>query len=280
MKGSRKEIHQKYLLKNNKIIATEGFDPHEITKTTSIYEVIRIIDGIPLFLEEHLERLNRSIMLLDFGHKIDLQHIGEQVHHLIEVNQCYNYNMKLIVNGLEESSPDLYLFFIESNYPSEEQYINGVKTILYHAERENPNAKVILKDFRQQVDEAIKESKAFEAILVDQHQHITEGSRSNIFVVKDDTVYTAPANKVLMGVTRNRIIDLCKSLEIPIEESPISVDFLKSADALFMTGTSPKVLPITIVDEMHYASTTHPIILKIRKAYDDLIKAYIANKRP
>lgn len=278
MKGSHKEAHQDYFLINGEIIATEKFNANDITKTTTVYEVIRIINGIPLFVEEHLERLNKSIALLGFDLSLDEKDMEKQIYKLVEINQCYNYNIKLIVNSLDSGKPNIFLFYIESNYPEDTLYDKGIHTILYEAERENPNAKVVLKDFRRKIDEARKAVHAYEAILVNQHQHITEGSRSNIFVVKGDSLYTAPAEKVLMGVTRNRIIDLCESLDIKIKETPISVDFLKSADGLFMTGTSPKVLPIASVDDIAYASTTNPIILKVQKAYDGLIKDYIDKK--
>lgn len=278
MKGSHKEVHQDYFLMNNKVVPAETFNPDEITKTTSVYEVIRVIDGIPLFLEEHLARLNKSFNLLGFDFFISEEDMNKQIYKLLEINQCYHYNVKLIVNNLQATAPDVFLFFIESNYPEEALYEQGVHAILYHGERENPNAKVVLKDFRQRVEEAIKESNAFEALLINHHQQITEGSRSNIFVVKDNRLYTAPAEKVLMGVTRNRIIDLCKALDIPVIEAPISIDFLKSADGVFMTGTSPKVLPIATVDDIQCNSATNPIILQIRKAYDDLIGDYIKSK--
>ncbi|AKL93813.1 branched-chain amino acid aminotransferase/4-amino-4-deoxychorismate lyase [Clostridium aceticum] len=278
MKGTHKEMHKDYFLVNGEIAPIEAFDPYEIIKTTSVYEVIRIIHGVPLFLEEHLERLNQSFQLLGFDFCIDKEAIGKQIYRLVEINHCYNYNLKLIVNNLQEASPNIFLFFIESNYPSKEQYKKGITAVLYTAERENPNAKVILKNFRQQVEETLQSKGAYEAILLDQHQQITEGSRSNIFLVKEGVLYTAPAAKVLKGITRNRIIDLCKTLRLPIVETPISLDFLKEAEGLFMTGTSPKVLPIVKVDDQVYDSASNPMIDKIRKAYDTAIEDYIHAK--
>ncbi|SDJ92687.1 aminotransferase class IV [Natronincola ferrireducens] len=278
MKGSQKEIHKNYFIKNGSVLSVNKFSADDITKTTSIYEVIRIIQGVPLFLEEHLDRLNQSFRLLNYNFYIDPKDLEKEIYRLVEVNQCYAYNIKVIVNNLETPSPNIYLFFIASNYPHEEQYKKGVSAILYTAERENPNAKVVLKDFRSRVDEKIKSANAFEAILVNQHQQITEGSRSNIFLVKDSILYTAPAEKVLKGVTRNRIIDLSKKIGLAVVEAPITVDFLKECDGIFMTGTSPKVLPIALVDHLPYGSATNSTIVKIRSGYDDLIDDYIKKR--
>ena len=76
-------------------------------------------------------------------------------------------------------------------------YTEGVKTILYYGERENPNAKIVNDNFRAKVTEEIKKSNAFEAILVDRNGLITEGSKSNIFAIKDGKLITAKAEAVL-----------------------------------------------------------------------------------
>ena len=71
------------------------------------------------------------------------------------------------------------------SYPSKEYYKKGVKVILYYGERENPNLKVVSTAFRAKVAEKMKEANAHEALLVDRHGFITEGSKSNFFGIKD-----------------------------------------------------------------------------------------------
>ena len=278
MNKKEKEAHFDYFLLNGELLSTKDFNPKDITRTTTVYEVIRIIDGIPLFLEEHLDRLNKSFGLLGYDHKVDGGLIQEQIHRMVEANKSYNYNLKIIINDLDKERVNIFIFFIQSNYPKTDQYKTGVPAILYWGERENPNIKVVLKDFRQKVNQAIESAGVHEAILVNKNNEITEGSRSNIFILKDNKVYTAPAGDVLRGVTRNRVIDLCRTLALPVVEDPIHVDFLKSADGLFMTGTSPKVLPIASVDGIDYNSTTNTSILKILNAYDKLIEDYIKKR--
>ena len=278
MKDTVNEIHKDYLVMNGEFITTKGFDPTEITRTTSVYEVIRVIKGVPLFLEEHLKRLNKSINLLNFEFPIDVKDMEAQIHRLIDINRCYDYNVKIIVNNLESVSPNIFIFFVASSYPSKDLYQRGVHTILYTGERDNPNAKVVSKDFREQVTDARKKANAYEALLVNKNQQITEGSRSNVFFVKNNKVYTASGEKVLMGITRSRIIQLCKDLRIPLEETQISTEFLEECDGLFITGTSPKVLPIATVDEKSYDSINNPVIIQIKESYDALIENYIASK--
>ena len=166
------------------------------------------------------------------------------------------------------------VFSIKHSYPSEDMYKNGVETILYHGERTNPNAKVIDNNFRQKVTDEINKANAFEAILVNSNGFITEGSKSNIFMIKEDTLYTSPLEDVLPGVTRGRIISLAKSLGISFEEKKISFEQLESIDAIFISGTSPKILPISKVDKINF-NVENKIMQKLIKSFDEEIKIYI-----
>lgn len=271
-----KEIHEKYVLLNGSIKETSQVNHSFITQNTSVYEVIRVMDGVPLFLEEHIDRLINSCQLLGYDFHIDEEELISDVYMLISLNDCDNKNFKIVISNIESNKPNQILFFIESTYPSLENYHNGVHTILYKGERDNPNAKVIRTSFRETIKESLVEQKAYEALLVNKSEEITEGSRSNIFFVKDNILYTSPAKDVLKGVTRTRIIDLCEELNITLVEKNIPVDFLHEVEGIFMTGTSPKVLPITSVNNLTFKSTNHPLINKIINEYNALIATYIS----
>ena len=268
-----KEIQEKYYILNGTKNETKNFN-HEIILQNSVYEVIRVLDGVPLFLEEHLDRLNESFKLIGSDFYIEKKQLISDIDNLIKINDCYNKNIKIVVADVKEE-PQTLIYFIVSNYPTEEDYSNGVKAILFKAVRDNPNAKVIHTSFRDSIKDKLNEQQAYEAILVNNSNEITEGSRSNIFLVKDNTVFTPPADDVLKGITRKRVIELCNNLNIPVIEKTISVDFLKECEGLFMTGTSPKVLPIASVDELNFNSNINPLILKIIDEYNSLISNYI-----
>jgi len=270
-----KEIAKDFFLLNGKAISSSEFDQKTTTLYPSFYEVIRVIDGVPLFFEEHIQRLIRSLNLLNYVLPSDENTIKKQIHTLIEINKCYNYNVKIVVNKLNDKDPNLFIYFITSTYPNKDQYEKGVHSILYKAERENPNAKVIATSFRDAVNTCIKSVNAYEALLVNQKGEITEGSRSNMFFVKNNVFYTSPSKDVLVGITRSRVIQLCTQLGYEVKEQEIPVSFLDEIDGLFLTGTSPKVLPIASVDTHQYDSSNNSAILALQKAYDDLINSYI-----
>jgi branched-chain amino acid aminotransferase len=256
------------------IVKELDFSEEAITSMgVTLYEVIRVASGVPLFLEEHLNRLENSAKLTKISLKYDNEEIKKQLNLLIEKNKIYEGNVKIIFNhNLEDN---FYAYFIKHKYPTDEMYADGVETMLYHGERENPNAKVINSNFRKKVDEKIAEAQVFEAILVDNNNNITEGSRSNIFMIKGNDIITASIKEVLPGVTRDRVIHLLKSLNFNVLESNIKYTELTKMDALFITGTSPKVLPINKVNDIKFNSPHNPILIKIIIEYNKLIEEYV-----
>ena len=267
----------KFFIWNDKIYNTSKFPNNELHQEPSVYEVIRILAGVPLFLEEHLNRLRRSVELLNYPYTFTDSQIKEQIYKLIEVNQHPPSNIKIVVNHLNSVGPNIFIFFVLSHYPTLDNYTDGVSAITYRAERRNPNAKVVANHLRDEINKAIKAQDAYEAILLNDREEITEGSRSNIFLVKNSSIYTAPERDVLVGITRSRVISICKELQFSIIEEPIPVAFLNEIDGLFLTGTSPKVLPISSVNNNTFNSSNNKIIKKIIEAYDQAITNYIAS---
>lgn len=265
------ECINNYYIYNDSIKESENFDEKILNKGTALYEVIRIIDGKPLFFKKHMARLKNSAKITNVTIKFTDEEIKQSIDKLIDINKVYNGNVKLIFNfevNLDKLNA-FAVYFVRHSYPSKEEYMFGVSTIFYRAERDNPNAKVLNTSFRELVNKEIRDKHAFEAILLDRNGDITEGSKSNIFMVKGDKVITAPLEAVLPGTTRQTIIEICNKLNIQVVEKKINYTQVKDLDALFISGTSPKVLPISKVDKFEFKSPQNEIVLKIMKAYDE-----------
>lgn len=267
-----------YFLFGDEIKGSEEFEKYNRSTGKSLYEVIRISDGIPIFLLEHLERLENSAKIMEYSLIVKRDEIVNRILKLICKNNICDGNLKLVINydpkeKIKENSNDFderfLAYFIPHAYPSKEQYARGVKTITYHGERSNPNAKVIDSDFRGKVNQQISNKNVYEAILVDDDGFITEGSRSNIFMVQDGTVVTSKVENVLPGITRQFIIKVCEKLNINFEERNIHEKDLELLTALFISGTSPKVLPIKSVDGFSFDSSKNPIINAIMEKFND-----------
>ncbi|MGL4773745.1 MAG: aminotransferase class IV [Clostridium sp.] len=236
------ECVNKYFIKNNEKKISSELNYSKDGEI--IYEVLRVIDGVPLFLEEHYERMKNTFNKKSVELKFTLEECKESIYKLCKVNDVLVGNVKIIY-PINEGN--IYYFFIPHSYPTAEMYEKGVKTILYFGERNNPNEKIVNNSFRENVNKEIKENNAFEAILVDRDGYVTEGSRSNIFFIKGDELITSPVENVLPGVTRKNIIDVAKAEGVKIVEKRIHYKELKEYDVLFISGTSPKILPISEV---------------------------------
>lgn len=270
----KKEIVESFFIFNGKQYTADQIE--EITLAQpSVYEVIRVLDGVPLFLEDHMERLRSSAASLGKDITQMLPLIVSDIKKLIKINNSPLKNIKLLVFHLSQETPEYILCFIKSSYPSAVQYSKGVHTVLFHAERSNPNAKVLNTGLRDIIDSKLLETGAHEALLVNSQGEITEGSRSNLFFVVQDKIYTAPAQDVLIGITRKYIIQACNNIGLTVEEQPIPFSIQDYAEGAFITGTSPKVLPIATIEEAEINSADNRIVQSIMKEYDKLIQQYI-----
>lgn len=238
-----------------------------------VYEVLRVISGKPIFLENHFKRMENSFKLI--GEKITLTY-EEMSHMVYEIIKSENKTEGNIKITYEVYGKTLKVFFIEHSYPSIEMYEEGVKTILYFGERENPNAKIVNENFRDMVSKEIKDKNAYEAILVDKNGFITEGSKSNIFMVKNNELLTSPKKAVLPGVTRGEVIKIAEKIKIKIKEVEYKYSDIDKLDGMFISGTSPKLLPIRAVNDITL-DPNNRIIRDLMIEYNNEIRQYIKN---
>ena len=89
---------------------------------------------------------------------------------------------------------------------------------------------------------------ADEAIMLDKDGFISEGSGENIFIVKNDSIFTPTTNHCLNGITRQSVIQIAKDLEFSIQEKNLEYDDLLNADEAFFTGTAVEITPISKLD--------------------------------
>jgi len=232
----------------------------------SVYEVVRLSDGQPQFLPEHFERLQNSLASIGMAVPFTYEKLEESIRELAEEGQITDHNIRLEV----DISGHSVLYLNPTHYPSPEQYKCGVKTALFYGERKNPNVKMMDQALRDATDEAIKKNNLYEVILVDRDGCITEGSRSNIFFIKKGEVFTSPLHQVLPGVTRGKIIEIITGKGIKVHEIPIKAADIADFDAAFISGTSPKVLPISAVGEDTY-DVDNALLRDIMRWYDEAL---------
>ena len=246
-------------------MAAELFDNSLVYEGDSIYEVIRMVNGNPVFFNDHMERLGISVKLQQKELLATAAVLRKDILNLTRSDKKKETNLKIVFNYNNDSSNYL-VYFIEPIYPSAEQYEKGVKGILFFAERKDPESKVINHKLRSSIYYKLIHEGGYEALLVNENNLITEGSRSNIFFLKGDTLVTAPDNIILSGITRKHILEICRENKINVEFICVKVKDLSRYDAVFMTGTSPMVLAFYCIDDKLF-NVRLPLMERLRKLY-------------
>ncbi|MFA9393065.1 MAG: aminotransferase class IV [Prolixibacteraceae bacterium] len=242
-----------------------------------VYEVLRVIDGIPLFFNDHFVRLLKSLNLI--GRTIELhQHeLFLLLYELATVNNMAMGNIKLKVSFWDKHY-EVLARFIPHHYPEKESYLKGVDVGLLYAQRMNPEAKVENISVRERANEQIQQSGVYEVILVDQKNRMTEGSRSNLMGIKNGMIYTAPFSMVLLGITLQKTLQVATDLGLRIRYECITLDMLHTFDALCLTGTSPKIIPVLQVQGLYF-DPINALVTSLTEGYEQMIQDEIEKKR-
>ncbi len=266
---------EKYIL-DKRPLPTAGFDDTIFSHGRSVYEIIRVIDRAPLFLGDHLERLYGSLEGLGLETSLSPREIERRVRLLISLNPQKEGNIRVVLHFPGDCARPLFLaYYTGHKYPGTVHYEKGVEVALFATERPNPHTKLIDVELRSRMDSFIKKNNVYEILLVDRNGFVTEGSKSNFFFVKNDRLLTAPEEDVLQGITRKYIFSICQNRSIDIIQRKISRDELPEMESCFITGTSPKVLPVKRIGDFTY-NAHHPLVRKLMEEYDRLIEDYIS----
>ena len=234
------------------------------------YEVIRLIDGKLLFLSDHLERLRQSITgsgIVYPGNRLIIENLSL----LVKDNPFREGNIRFCLQQSNGNDAILQCYFIPYFYPDADMYDNGVKLAVYPHIRPNPGIKKWDNQFRNAVFRYIQEHNVYEVVLVNQLNQITEGSRSNVFFIdQDGSLFTTPDKSILAGITRKYVLEIAAKEGFPVREKTISLDSLDRVVSVFISGTSPKVLPVKQIDTVSF-DVKHPILRLLMNEFDNLV---------
>lgn len=259
------ECYGKNFILNGELHPSELFDNSLVYEGDSIYEVIRMVKGNPVFFHDHMLRLASSVNHQNKKALVSVNELRKSILNLTRSDKKKEANLKIVFNYNKDSEHWL-VYFLEPFYPSASQYKKGVRGILFFAERKNPESKVINHKLRTSVTTKLLHDRAYEALLVNENNEVTEGSKSNIFFLKDDMLATAPDDMVLGGITRKHVLGICREHKIRVEFKCVRADDISNYDAVFMTGTSPMVLPFCCIGDVLFNAKL-PLMEKLRKLY-------------
>ncbi len=256
-----------YFVRDTRLHSTCDFDGTAFEKGVSIYEVLRVEQGVPLFLQEHILRFFSSARLEHIALDITPSFVRRAVRLLITENRMQLGNIKFLYQRNGRQDRHFVAWVMPFFYPSPQQYREGVKVVSMPGERHNPNAKKALYALREKADRLIREKKAWEAVYVNSRGFVTEGSRSNVFFVRQGMLETPELSLVLPGITRAKVLQLAGEKDIPVSEKQIRLADVPGYDAAFLTGTSPKLLPVSAFDG-HRFDVNNRMIRLLMEAYE------------
>ncbi len=235
------------------------------------YEVVRMIDGKYLFLQDHIERLQHSLSGSGYEQP-NAETITESLRLLQLSNDLTSGNIRICIQKKPGEGTDLLCYFIPYFYPEISMYKSGVQLVTYPHVRPNPGIKKWDDWFRSSVSEYIRDHGVYEVVLMNSQKEITEGSRSNIFFLNNGRrIITPPEKSVLPGITRKHVFSICNEEGIEVIERPILLDELDEMTSCFISGTSPKILPILQLDGFQF-TVDHPVLGLLMGRFETLVK--------
>jgi len=224
----------------------------------AIYEVVNSYNGGFFGLEEHLDRLERSLRELSYP-PISRDKIRDGMLELLKRSEMDRAGVYLqISRGV---APRLHAY-TDVKEPQIVMTVRGVKDVPAEL-RENGVSAITVKDIRWgrcdiktvlllpncMAKQQALEADAYDAIFVTEEGIVRETTISNAFIVKDGVVVTHPENQnILNGITRIMTIDCCRELDLPLEERFYTSDDMFSADEVFFSGTTIEVLGVVNID--------------------------------
>ena len=263
-----------YFIVNKELKSACDFNPLLLKQGNGIYELVRVISQKPLFLEEHIERFFQSLQLAGMQSSLTARQLRSRLKALIEGNNLKTGNIRFQYLVHPQKGPLFLAWTTPAFYPTAQDYQKGVQLVSLKAEREIPNAKLDNLPVREKANQLIQQSNVYEVLLQNEEGFVTEGSRSNVFFVKEKKIITPPLSVVLPGVTRSKIISLAKANGIAVVERPVKFAEMDSFDAVFLSGTSVKVLRVKQIDDLKF-TPANPLVGRFQQLYDDLIVEYI-----
>jgi len=242
-----------------------------------VYETLKVRHRILYFPSLHEERLFHSARVIGIPHPFQKGDITWGIQELVRANRTEHANIKvLLIGGDTEERARLYIMTLNPLFPDRKDYKHGAVALIYPGERVFPEAKTLNMLVSTLAFRAARKEGAYDAVLKNREGYLTEGTRTNLFYVQGEVVYTPPSHQVLEGVTRITLLAALKQHSIPLEERPLHESEISSQGGFFLTSTSTKVMPLRKLGP--YDLPIPPLIREIMKLYDAYLDAYASTQ--
>ena len=254
-----------------------------------IWEGIRLVKNEWLFIDEHIDRLFEGCLAVDITLDLSRDEIKEAILETQKINNMTDsaHARVMITRGDKIKpfqQPSLSTsginFIIIMEHSSESPNLNGIKLVTVPQVRGLPMSQDPKLNSHSKLNCIIaciqaNKSGGDEALMLDPLGFVNTTNSCNFFIVKNGEVWTSTGDYCMNGITRLKVIEICKNNKIPIYEKNFSLVDVYSSQEAFITGTLGSLTQVTNVDDRLIGNVNHgwPVTEKLRKLYKDLIYA-------
>ena len=253
-----------------------------------IWEGIRLVNNSWVFLDEHLDRLFEGCKAIDI--KINLSK-GEIKAALLETQKINNMSdsahARLMITRGNKIKPfqqpslsDGINFVIIMEHSNPNPNNDGINLVTVPQVRGLPMSQDPKLNSHSKLNcilACIQANKAGgdEALMLDPYGFVSTTNSCNFFIVKNNEVWTSTGDYCMNGITRLKVIQLCKNNNIPVFEKNFSLVDVYSAQESFITGTLGSLTQVLTIDGRNIGTSADgwPITEKLRSSYKELINA-------
>jgi len=251
-----------------------------------IWDSLRYHNNNFIFLKEHLNRLYKDAKLIDLNIHLTRKKLSEALIKTINVNKMKtDVHLRIIVSRGIKSTPyqspkvtiskPTIIIIPEYKKPDIKAYKKGLKLVTVKTIRgpinvQNPQINSLSKlNCILACIEANKKN-ADEALMFDINGNIATNNSTHFFFVKNNTVFTSTGKYCVTGITRRKIIDLCKKNKIKVKEKNFKLNEVLSADEAFCTGSFAGIVPVNQINKKKYSLKKNPITKELTDFYNNL----------
>ena len=254
-----------------------------------IWEGIRLVNNSWLFLDEHLDRLYEGCKAIDIQLDEDKKFLTNAIIETQKINDITDaaHARVMVTRGNKikpfqqpSLSKDGINLVIIMEHSEEHPNTDGVKLVTVPQVRGLPMSQDPKLNSHSKLNCIIaciqaNKSGGDEALMLDPLGFVNTTNSCNFFIVKNGEVWTSTGDYCMNGITRLKVIEICKNNKIPIYEKNFSLVDVYSSQEAFITGTLGSLTQVTSVDDRLIGNVNHgwPVTEKLRKLYKDLIYA-------
>lgn len=259
-----------------------------------MWEGMRLYDGVWAFFDEHMDRFFDSCKAVSLDVGMDRDGIREALKKTQRANNMVSdVHCRLMLTrgvkvkpfqhpSLSRSGPTLVII-MEHSKPVDTLQSDGIRLATVPQVRGLPMSQDAKYNSHSKLNCVIaclqaEQAGADEALMLDPHGFVNTTNACNFFIIRRGEVWTSTGDYCMNGVTRQKVIDVCRADGIPVFEKNYSLYEAYSAEEAFLTGTFGAQTPVAQIDGKTIGDGTRPITRRIRSLYKQLIDEQVAAK--